>query len=440
MRLLLACCAVLAACRGGDGDAEGAGAAAALPAPAAPSGAVIVAAGLPLQPSIDAAAPGAVLWLEPGDHAGPAVIARPLQLLGTRAAVVSSPGRGTTIDVRADGVVLRGFTVAGSGDRLDQQDGGVRVRGSDVTVAGLRIDGVLFGIQVEQSARVQLLGNRVRGTAEPALGLRGDGIRLWETRDSVVRDNDVDRCRDLVVWYSSHNRLAGNVVRNCRYGTHFMYSHGNDVANNRYVDDVVGVFVMYSHDLTLRRNVLARAGGAAGIGLGLKESGNLVVEDNWILACATGIYLDTAPLDLAHENRFACNTVRLCETAVAFHASAPRNEFTGNDFRDNGAVVAVGGDGDALGCAFHGNHYDTYRGYDLDGDGVGDVPFVFRRLSSQLESRCAELALLHGAPAMAMVDLVGELMPLFAPRELLRDPAPAMQAGPRWTPEDHDAR
>jgi len=36
------------------------------------------------------------------------------------------------------------------------------------------------------------------------------------------------------------------------------------------------------------------------------------------------------------------------------------------------------------------------------------VPFVFRRLSSQLESRCAELALLHGAPAMAMVDLVGE--------------------------------
>src|SRR5262245_25293959 len=375
MRLLLACCAcLLAACRGGDGDAGRATGAAALQSLAAPPGAVIVTAGLPLQPSVDAAAPGAVLWLEPGEHQGPVVIRKPLQLLGARAAIVRSPGRGTTILVEAADVALRGFTVAGSGDRLDQRDGGVRVCGSRVTVEGLDLQGVLFGIQVDQSTRVRVLGNRVRGIGEGALGLRGDGIHLWETRDSEVRDNDVGQCRDLVVWYSSRIQLTGNVVRNCRYGTHFMYSHDNDVANNRYVDDVVGVFAMYSHDLTLRRNLFALAGGAAGIGLGLKESGNLQVEDNWILACATGVYLDTAPLDLAHSNRFAHNAVRLCETAISFHASATRNEFTANDFRDNGAAIAVGGEGDALGCAFHGNHYDTYRGYDLDGDGVGDVP------------------------------------------------------------------
>ncbi|MBL8754587.1 MAG: hypothetical protein JNK15_14885, partial [Planctomycetes bacterium] len=47
-----------------------------------------------------------------------------------------------------------------------------------------------------------------------------------------------------------------------------------------------------------------------------------------------------------------------------------------------------------------------------------------------------ELALLHGAPAMGMVDLVGQVMPLFAPKRLLTDAAPRLRPlSMRWTPE-----
>ena len=400
----------------------------------------VVPAGDALRAAIAAATPGAVLLLEPGEHRGPFLIDKPLHVWGPADAVLRA-GEGSTLRVRGRDVTLEGFTIEGSGQRFDLMDGGVHLQGEDLTLRGITVREALFGIVAERSARVRLIDNRVVGTGLPAMGLRGDGIRLWETTDSELRGNVVTDSRDVVVWYSSRNRLEGNVVEGSRYGTHFMYSHENVVEDCRYVGNEVGIFVMYSHDIVVRRNLLAECGGAAGIGIGLKESGDLVVEDNWLLANTTGVYVDNSPLHPAHTNRYARNVVRFAETAVSLHAGVKRSEFADNRFADNGAVIKVGGQGDALGCKFVGNFYDTYQGYDFDGDGRGDVPFEFRRLSTQLEGRYPELALLHGAPAMAMVDLVGELMPLFAPRQLLRDEAPRLRPlAMAWMPEVHDAR
>jgi nitrous oxidase accessory protein len=414
------------------------------PPPAAPTALAVpmqavgirVAAGDDLLAAVAAAPAGATLLLAPGEHQGPLVVDKPLQVWGPPSAVVR--GRdGSTVRVLANGAAVRGFTVLGSGQRFDLMDGGVLVRGEDVVVEGLTVRESLFGILAERSRRVLLRGNLVVGTGLPAMGLRGDGIRLWETHDSEVVDNVVVDSRDVVVWYSGKNRLRRNQVLRSRYGTHFMYSHDNVVEDSRFVDDEVGIFVMYSRDIVLRRNLLARAGGAAGIGLGLKEAGNLTAEDNWLLANTTGIYVDASPLHPEEHNRYAGNTVRFSEVAVALHSTIARSEFVDNHFADNGAVVKVGGHGDALQCTFTDNHYDDYRGYDFDGDGRGDVPYEFRRLSTQLEGRYPELALLHGAPAMGMVDLVGELMPLFAPKRLLQDPRPRLHAPPmRWSPEN----
>lgn len=430
----LAVCLLLAAC-GVDRAPELAAA-----PPARPAVGLSVAAGADLAAAVAAAPVGATLLLEPGEHRGPLVLDKPLHVWGPPTAIVR--GReGSTVRVLADGCSLRGFTVVGSGQRFDLMDGGILVRAQDVVVEGATVRESLFGILVERSRRISLRGNLVVGTGLPAMGLRGDGIRLWETHDSEVFDNTVVDSRDMVVWYSSGNHLARNRVLRSRYGTHFMYSHDNVVEDSSFVDDEVGIFVMYSRNVTMRRNLLARAGGAAGIGIGLKEAGNLVVEDCWLLANTTGFYIDASPLDPADHNRYAGNTIRFSEVAVTMHSGIDRSEFVGNHFADVGAVVKVGGHGDALRCTFDGNCYDEYRGYDLDGDGRGDVPFEFRRLSTQLEGRYPELALLHGAPAMGLVDLVGELMPLFAPKQLLRDASPRMQPPVMsWRPEQDHAR
>ncbi len=401
-------------------------------------GGIQVQSGQALQPVIDAAADGATLTLAPGRYPGPIVISRPLCLQGPADAVLYSAS-GSTVRVEGRGVVLRGVTVAGSGQRFDLMDGGIHLTGEGHLVEGVTVRDALFGILVEQCRDARILGNTVIGSGSPALGLRGDGIRLWETTDSVVAGNEVRDVRDLVVWYSSRNRLQRNRVAGSRYGTHFMYSHDCVVEDSRYVGNEVSVFVMYSHGVQIRRSLLARAGGSAGIGIGLKESGDIVVEDNWLLADTTGFYIDRSPMNPSHSARYARNVVRFAETAISLHAGIERTEFVDNDFRDNGAVIKVGGQGDGLGATFAGNHYDSYRGYDLNGDGRGDVPFEFRRLSTQLEGRYPELALLHGSPAMSMVDLVGEVMPLFAPRRLLTDPSPRMRSPTMsWVPEDDD--
>lgn len=407
---------------------------------ARPESGIDVAPGDGLQAAIDAAPAGATLRLAAGDYTGPITIERPLTLWGPRDAVLRAD-HGSTVRVHGDHIALEGFTIAGSGQRFDLTEGGAHLQGNDLRIEGVLVREALFGIVVEKCQRAVVRGNTVIGTGIPAMGLRGDGIRLWETSDSLVEDNDVRDSRDVVVWYSSRNHLVNNRVSRSRYGTHFMYSHENVVEKSRYVGNEVGVFVMYSHDITMKNDLFARSGGAAGIGIGLKEAGNLVVEDNWLLANTTGLYVDASPLDPAHTNVYRRNVVRFSEAAIALHSTVKRSEFTDNLFSDNGAVVKVGGQGDALGCTFARNSYDTYQGYDFDGDGIGDVPFEFRRLSTQIEARYPELALLHGAPAMAMVDLVGEVLPLFTPRQLLRDDTPRVRPiVMAWTPEVERAR
>jgi len=409
-----------AACSAGDGDAP------TTTVPAAPAGGTVVPAGAALRAAVAAARGGEVLVLAPGRHEGPLSITVPMTIFGPRAAVVASQGEGSTISIEAANTALLGFAIDGSGGRFDLLDAAVRVHADDVTLDGLQIRHALFGVLVEQSRRATVRQCDILGTGGAAMGLRGDGIRLWETHDSVVEANLVRDCRDCVVWYSSNNRIVGNRVHGCRYGTHFMYSHDNQALDNRYLDDVVGIFVMYSRDVTVRGNLMARAGGAAGMGLGFKESGNVTVADNDFIANTTGIYVDTSPLDQTHVNRFVGNRLRLSDTAVLFHSSPKRNEFVDNELRDNVHQVRVGGGGNACKIAWRGNHFDDYQGYDLDGDGRGDLPYTLRSLSSQLTGRHPDLAFFRGAPVLALADLAGHVMPLFAPSTILEDPAPRM--------------
>ncbi|HLU38738.1 MAG TPA: nitrous oxide reductase family maturation protein NosD [Planctomycetota bacterium] len=409
----------LAACARQD-DAPVAAARAAPPRPAA--GTDVAPGTLPA--ALEAAPEGAVLCLAPGRHEGPIVVRRKVTLWGPPDAVVAGSGRGTTVTVEAPGSALLGFTVDGSGTRFDLLDAAVHVAASDVRVEGLTVRGALFGILVQRAARVVVRGNEVVGTGQAAMGLRGDTIRLWEASDCTVADNFVRDGRDVVVWYSDRARVVRNTVLGGRYGTHFMFSRDSTVEGNSWVGNVVGLFVMYSHGIAVRDNLVSRCTGAAGIGIGLKESGNLAIERNRLIANTVGMFFDSSPLDPDEHNRVAENVVRLSGTAIHFHGGAARNRFLANTFRDNHHQVRVDGGGDALAAEWLGNAWDDYQGYDLDGDGTGDLPYEVRSLATQLTGKYPDLAFFHGTPALFLVDLTGKAMPMFRPKTLLVDRAP----------------
>jgi nitrous oxidase accessory protein len=314
--------------------------------------------------------------------------------------------------------------VDGSGGRFDLLDAAVRIEGRDVRVEGVRIRNAVFGLLAEKSQRVVLRRNEVEGNPKQTLGMRGDGIRLWETSDSRVEDNVVSDERDVVIWYSNRNLLSGNRIERGRYGTHLMYSHENRIEGSRYVGNVSAIFVMYSRNVQIHDNLLADSGGAAGMGLGIKESGNLDVRNNHFVHNSVGIYLDTSPLYEDDRNLFEGNLIRLGDAGVVFHSSEVRDTFLANDFRDLQASVRVEGCGDALGVVWRGNYFDDYAGYDLDGDGVGDLPYEFRSLTSELTARVPALAFFHGTPALSLVEAISRVVPLFEPRLILVDPAP----------------
>ncbi len=295
-------------------------------------------------------------------------------------------------------------------------------------VQGVLVRGALFGILAEQSSGIAIRGNEVVGDARLALGQRGDSIRLWETTDSRVESNAVRDGRDLVVWYSSRNRIARNSFEGGRYGTHLMYSHGVEIEDNRYVANVTGVFAMYSRGVAIRRNLIARSAGSAGIGVGLKESGDVTVSDNRFVHNTVAIHVDTSPLWPEDHNRFERNSIRLSDTAVVFLSSPARSAFRDNELRDNRTQVRVDGRGDATGVDWRGNDFDDYAGYDLDGDGVGDIPYELRDVASELAGRHPAVALFRGSAALALLEAVGRAVPIAPPRLLLVDPAPRVGA------------
>lgn len=398
--------------------------------PPRPSHCVSVAAREPLQQAVDAAPEGAALCLEPGRHRGPLVITNRVSIWGPRSAVIATSGAGTTVLVRARGTHLAGFTIDGSGVRYETQDAAVGVReADDVHIEGLRVVHAVFGILVDRSNRARIRGNEVLGDAESPRGLRGDGIRLWETRYSRVEHNTVRHSRDCVLWYSPHNHFIGNHVEDSRYGTHLMYSSDNVLEDNVYRSNTVGVFIMYSRRLRVRRNDLIDAHGASGIGLGLKESGDIVATDNRLVHDAIGVYIDTSPLEVADLDRFGRNLFTLCDQAIVFHGRADRNVFTDNALVSNREQIVVEGRGDALGARFRRNRFDDYIGYDFDGDGFGDVPYEERSLSNRLEGTYPNLSFFEGTPALGIVEAVGRIVPLLTPKKLAVDPRPRMTDG-----------
>src|SRR5690606_6615392 len=96
-----------------------------------------------------------------------------------------------------------------------------------------------------------------------------------------------------------------------------------------------------------------------------------------------------------------------------------RNDFVGNTFdvTTNGRHVR---------STFAGNHWDAYRGYDLDGDGAGDVPHRPVRLFALAVERAPVATILLRSFVVTLLDWTELLLPSLTPENLL-DPAPAMR-------------
>ena len=103
-----------------------------------------------------------------------------------------------------------------------------------------------------------------------------------------------------------------------RYALHFMYAQHNKIEDNEYWDNSVGIFLMYSDGVELRRNKISHATGPTGVGIGMKESSDIVLEENKVLYNAVGFYMDVSPFQPDSINIVKNNLVAFNNIGVRF--------------------------------------------------------------------------------------------------------------------------
>jgi nitrous oxidase accessory protein len=371
---------------------------------------------------------GDTVRVAPGEYRENLIIDVPIVLIGEGRPVIDGGGLGTVVELRASSRIS-GFVIRGSGRILDQENAGMLVLADSCEIEDNVLEDVLFGIYLKDSHGSRVVGNSVVGKGRP-LGMRGDGIRLWNSNNATVEANVVRHTRDVVVYFSHGLQFRNNRVTHGRYGLHYMYSSNNLFENNEFAYNDVAAFIMYSSDIALRNNVFAAASGHSGFGIGLKDADRIEVTENLIIQNQVGLYFDNSPNAGDAENDIRDNVIAFNDVGVELLPSVRENNFLQNSFVANVRDVSVSGGGTALANRWSGNHWDQAEAWDSDGDGTLDVPYRIDRLSEDLFARHPELQLFQMSPASMALDALGRFFPLLEPRPIVIDSAPSPSSRP----------
>lgn len=379
----------------------------------------------PFQDLVDKAPEGSVLKVPAGNYAGPVHLKKPLTIEGEGEVVIDGGDKGTVFVLETDRAVLRNLTITGSGESHDADDTCLNIRGHGNLVENINIADCLFGIDLKQADHNIVRNNKVR-SKDFELGVRGDGIRLWYSNENLIENNLVTDTRDMVAWYSHRNIYRGNEGRRSRYSIHFMFANDNIVENNRFYDNAVGVYFMYMDGGVARNNIISHATGATGMGLGFKESSDILLENNEIIYCGVGVGSDLSPFQPDTTIRFVNNRFAFNGIAIQLTSELGGNEMHGNTFEGNLTDVFQAGRGRGEGPknTWVGNYFDTYQGFDRDEDGVGDTPHEEFAYADRIWMEIPNARFFKTSPVLELLDFLERLAPFSTPALQARDEKP----------------
>ena len=382
-----------------------------------------------LQARIDAAPRGSTLRVPAGVYHGPIVVRGPLAVIGD-GATIDGGGHGSVVTISGARVVFRGFTVRNSGRTVTEEAAGIKVTGDDHRIESNEVADVYFGIHIGDGARATIEGNRIRPGKQ--YGARpGQGINAWNLRDSRIAGNQIAEARDgIYLSFTKGVIVTANVVTECRYGLHSMYSEDARFEDNEVTNNLLGAALMMSDRLVLKANrIREHREGVAAYGVLLKDIGDLVAEGNEITSNRVGIYAESVPSNPQREAIFRGNLIAGNEVGLALQSTA-RLTLTGNRIAENLADVRPLGlalaDGMRWSRDGRGNSWGQYRGFDADGDGIGDVPHRVEDAMDALVRRNPLLQALLYTPAHLALESAARLFPLYRQPPLLVDERPLM--------------
>jgi nitrous oxidase accessory protein len=176
---------------------------------------------------------------------------------------------------------------------------------------------------------------------------------------------------------------------------------------------------MYTKRVLMQANLFELNWGPASFGLLLKEINDSVIIDNRFLNNSTGLYTESSNRLQIKHNVFENNG-----WAVKIMANSMDNYFTDNDFINNSFAVSTNSRQNFN--TFDGNYWEGYKGYDLDRDGTGDVPYRPVGLFSLIVEKQHPALVLLKSFFINLLEVSESIFPVLTP-ETLSDNHPRMR-------------
>ncbi len=365
---------------------------------------------------------GDTILVHAGNYSeGTIVINKSVVLIGINFPVLLGNNNTSTVIIKSDGVIIKGIVFKNGGINFIHDNAAIKLDSvKNCVVEGNKFYNNFFGIYLAKSHNCKIINNEI-SASNLKESYSGNGIHLWYCRDITLRGNHIKGHRDgMYLEFVRHSIIENNYsAHNLRYGLHFMFSDSCSYSHNTFTNNGAGVAVMYTHNVTMTNNKFEQNWGGGSYGLLLKEISNSRIENNYFYKNSSGIYLEGCTRIKSSKNNFIDNGWAIRLMGNSMDNIFEKNNFIGNTFDiSTNSVMNYN--------TFNNNYWSEYKGYDLNKDGIGDVPYHPVKLFSIITEKNRPTLILLRSFFVELLNIAENIFPTLTPETLI-DNKPAMR-------------
>ncbi|HIP26213.1 MAG TPA: nitrous oxide reductase family maturation protein NosD [Flavobacteriaceae bacterium] len=342
-------------------------------------------------------------------------VSNAIQIIGIDNPIIDAQGKQKSVFAcKADGFTISGITIKNIGLSYTKEIAGIYVTKSrNFRLKNNTLTNVYGGFVIQRSLYGVISENKIVGTAKDETKA-GNGIHLYKCKNMRIEKNEIIGMRDGIYLEIVHKSSISNNINdnNIRYGLHFMFSNHNEFHHNQFRDNGSGCAVMYSDNINMHHNSFRDNWGMASYGLLLKEINDSVIESNLFEKNTIGINIDSC-----NRNKYKSNHLYNNGWAIKFQGASTYNFFQFNNFVNNSFDLSF--KSSLKNNKFEANHWSEYRGYDLDKDGIGDVPHRPLKLFSFITTNTPDSVVLLRSLFVDIINFSEQVSPIFTPENLV---------------------
>jgi len=349
------------------------------------------------------------------------LINKSISLIGENGTVIDGEDAGGIIIFEADNFTIKRLKIVNVGMSYTVDYAAIKViKATNFIIEDCILENVFFGLLIEKSKKGIIRNNTISGNRKSEAS-SGNGIHIWDGSDMEVYNNELYGLRDGIYFeFVKKSVVFENKSRdNIRYGLHFMFSNNNIYHHNVFRNNGAGVAVMFSKFIKMHNNVFELNWGSASYGLLLKEIYDAEIYNNLFQENTIGINGEGCTRINYKNNTFLRNG-----WAIKIAGACYTNIFVNNDFMHNSLDLAY--NTKINDNKFENNYWSEYTGYDLDNDGIGDVPYRPVKLFSYVVNQTPEALVLLRSLFVDIINFSEKVSPVFTPDNLM-DLTPLMK-------------